>query len=119
MLDERHLHFCGHVSSSTLFSDITLLNPRGRPTVPNGQKPFLEVNAQKTRIFNVSTRVALSRGTFGSYVQVDDDQAFLLDGLDTSLGSSGGSAGVRCDSTVCNPMVYASGPFNVFSAVGC
>jgi len=110
--------FAGDVSSSTLFSDITLLNPRGRPTVPNGQKPFLEVNAQKTRIFNVSTRVALSGGTFGSYVQVDDDQAFLLDGLDTSLGSSGGSAGVRCDNTVCNPIVYAPGPFNVFSAVG-
>jgi hypothetical protein len=46
-------------------------------------------------------------------VQVDDDQAFLLDGLDTTLGG-----GLRCDSTVCSPAVYAPGPFNVFSAVG-
>src|SRR5207302_6817677 len=50
---------------------------------------------------------------FGSLVQVDDDQAFLLDGLDTTLGG-----GLRCDSTFCAPAVYAPGPFNVFSAVG-
>src|SRR5439155_1588443 len=85
--------FVGDAISSTLFSDITLINPRGRPTITNGQKPFIEVNAQKTRLFNVSTRVALSNGTFSSYVQVDDDQAFLLDGLDTSLG--GGSGKLR------------------------
>ncbi len=101
--------FVGDASSSTLFSDITLINPRGRPTITNGQKPFIEVNAQKTRLFNVSTRVALSNGTFSSYVQVDDDQAFLLDGLDTSLGGGSGNYGVRCDATVCNPVVYVEG----------
>ena len=75
--------------------------------------PFIEVNAQKTRLYNVSTRVATSGSYFSSYVQVDDDQAFLLDGLDTGLGG-----GLRCDSTFCGPAVYAPGPFNVFSAVG-
>src|SRR5438132_12639335 len=84
--------FVRDASSSTLFSDITLINPRGRPTITNGQKPFIEVNAQKTRLFNVSTRVALSNGS--------------------------GNYGVRCDATVCNPVVYAPGPFNTFSAVG-
>jgi len=84
--------FVGDPSSSMLFSDITLINPRGRPTIANGQKPFIEVNAQKTRLFNVSTRLALSNGTFSSYVQVDDDQAFLLDGLDTILGGGCDSA---------------------------
>jgi hypothetical protein len=105
--------FAGDPSSSTLFSDITLLNPRGRPTIAGGQKPFIEVNSQKTRVFNVATRNGYSGGTFGNYVQVDDDQAFLLDGLDTGLGG-----GLRCDSTVCEPAVYAPGPFNVYSAVG-
>jgi hypothetical protein len=105
--------FVGDPSNSILFSDITLLNPRGRPTIAGGQKPFLEVNAQKTRVFNVSTRNGYSGGTFGTYVQVDDDQAFLLNGLDTGLGG-----GLRCDSTVCQPAVYAPGPFNVYSAVG-
>jgi hypothetical protein len=110
--------FAGDPSSSNTFSDITLINPRGRPTISGGQKPFIEVNAQKTRIFNVSTRVALSGGTFGSYVQVDDDQAFLLDGLSTVLGGQGTNYGVRCDATVCNPVIYAPGPFSSFAAVG-
>ena len=105
--------YVGDSASSTLFQDVTLISPRGRPTIAGGLQPFVEVNAQKTRIFNVSTRLGLSGGTFGSYVQVDDDQAFLLDGLDTSLGG-----GLRCDSTACSPAVYAPGPFNVFSAVG-
>lgn len=105
--------FAGDPSSSTLFQDITLVNPRGRPTIAAGQKPFIEVNAQKTRVYNISTRLAVSSGTFGSYVQIDDDQAFLLDGLDTSLGG-----GLRCDSAFCAPAVYAPGPFNVYSAVG-
>lgn len=106
--------FVGDPSSSILFTDITLISPRGRPTIANGQDPFIEVNAQKTRLFNVATRTALSGGTFGTLVQVDDDQAFLLDGLSTSLGGTG----VRCDATVCNPVIYAPGPFNTFSAVG-
>ncbi len=110
--------FVGDPSNSSAFFDITLQNPRGRPTVANGQSPFIEVNAQKTRLLNVSTRTPLSGGTFGSYVKIDDDQAFLLDGLDTSLGASTGTRGVRCDSTVCNPIIYAPGPFNTFSAVG-
>ncbi|HEY4053529.1 MAG TPA: hypothetical protein VGL74_07300 [Terriglobales bacterium] len=105
--------FAGDPSNSNLFSDITLMNPRGRPAVVAGQFPFIETNAQKTRIFNVSARVPISGATFSTYVQVDDDQSFLLDGLDTTLGSA-----LQCNSTACNPAVYAPGPFNTFSAVG-
>jgi len=110
--------FAGDPSSSTLYEDITLINPRGRPMIANGQYPFLELNAQKTRLLNVSTRVGVANGTFSSYVQVDDDQAFLLDGLDTSLGAVNGNSGVLCNATTCNPVIYAPGPFNVYSAVG-
>lgn len=105
--------FAGDNTNSNLFSDITLLNPRGRPAVVGGQFPFVETNAQKTRIFNVTTRSGPTGATFGTYVQVDDDQSFLLDGLDTNLG-----AALQCNSAACNPAVYAPGPFNVFSAVG-
>jgi hypothetical protein len=105
--------FVGDPVNSNLFQDITLVNPRGRPTISNGQAPFIEVNAQKTRLLNVATRLPFSGGTFGTFVQVDDDQAFLLDGLDSALGG-----GLRCDSTVCSPVVSAPGPFNTFSAVG-
>ncbi|HKW16219.1 MAG TPA: hypothetical protein VJO35_01800 [Terriglobales bacterium] len=105
--------FVGDPASSTLVQDVTLVNPRGRPTVSGGTAPFIEVNAQKTRLINVESRLPFSGGTFGTYVQVDDDQAFLLDGLDTAIGG-----GLRCDSTFCGSAVYAPGPFNVFSAVG-
>jgi len=110
--------YVGDPSNANLFSDTTLIGPRGRPTIANGQFPFIEVNAQKTRIFNVSTRIALNNGTFSSYVQVDGDQAFLLDGLDTTLGGVNGNYGVQCNATICNPVVYAPGPFAANPAVG-
>jgi hypothetical protein len=110
--------FVGDPAHANAYQDITLINPRGRPTVANGQKPFIEVNAQKTRLFNVSTRINSGGGTFGSYVQVDDDESFLLDGLDTGLGGGAGNYGVRCDATACNPVIYAPGPFATFPGVG-
>ena len=73
--------------------------------VVGGQHPFLEVNAQKTRVFNVSTAVGAKGGSFSSYVQVDDDQSFLLDGLDTVAGQTTGTDGVICNATTCNPAV--------------
>ncbi len=110
--------FVGDPKDSTKYQGITIVNPRGRPMVVGGQKPFIEVNAQQTRILNVATRIAQAGAFFSSYVQVDDDQAFLLDGLDTTMGSGSGNYGVRCDSAICNPVVYAPGPFNRYSAVG-
>ena len=106
--------FVGDPANSNTYQDITLINPRGRPTIAHGQKPFIEVNAEKTRLFNVSTRVPLKGGSFGSYVQVDDDESFLLDGLDTGLGNGG----VRCDAAVCDPVIYAPGSFRTFPGVG-
>jgi hypothetical protein len=108
----------GDAANSGLYSDITLINPRGRAMAVGGEKPFIEVNAQKTRVFNVSTRGSLKGAYFSSFVQVDDDQAFLLDGLDTELGGTYSNYGVRCDRTVCNAVVSAPGPFNQYSAVG-
>jgi hypothetical protein len=57
-------------------------------------------------------------GRSGNYVQVDDDESFLLDGLDTFLGGAADNYGVRCDATVCNPVIYAPGPFGIFPGVG-
>jgi hypothetical protein len=105
--------FVGDPSNSLLFENITLINPRGRPMVASGTAPFVEVNAQKTRVINIATRSAPTGNSFGTYVQVDDDQAFLLDGLDANLGY-----GIRCDATFCGSYVTAPGPFNLWSAVG-
>ena len=106
--------FVGDAKSSNAFEDITLNSPRGRPMTVAGTKPFIEVNAQQTRLFNVSTRWPTRGGSFGTFVQVDDDQAFLLDGLDTVLGGSP----VTCNPNFCGAIVTAPGPFNKWSAVG-
>ena len=103
--------FVGDHSSSNAYEHITLIGPRGRPMMVAGTKPFIEVNAQQTRIFNVATRRALPNNSFGSYVQVDDDQEFLLDGLDSGKG-------VTCNAEFCGAFVSAPGPFNHWSAVG-
>lgn len=106
--------FVGDHGSSNLFENVTVVSPRGRPMMIAGTKPFIEVNGQQTRIFNVNTRQPPHGGSFGSYVQVDDDQAFLLDGLDSLLGGEA----VTCNPTYCGAFVSAPGPFNRWSAVG-
>lgn len=106
--------FVGNHGPSTGFEHITLIGPRGRPMTFGGTEPFIEVNAQQTRIFNVSTRSPLKGAGFGSYVQVDDDQSFLLDGLDSMLGGKS----ITCNPTFCGSVIVAPGPFNRWSAVG-
>lgn len=106
--------FVGEHGPANNFENITLLGPRGRPMMIAGTKPFIEVNAQQTRIFNVTTRWPPKGGSFGSYIQVDDDQAFLLDGLDSTMGGPT----VTCNPTYCGAFITAPGPFNRWSAVG-
>jgi hypothetical protein len=105
--------FIGEHGSSSHYENITLLGPRGRPMMVAGTKPFIEDNAQQTRIFNLTTRWASHNESFGSYIQVDDDQSFLLDGMDATLGK-----GVTCNPTYCGAYISAPGPFNRWSAVG-
>ncbi len=107
---------CVFVGSSNAndYGNVTLIAPRGRPMIVNGIKPFIEVNANRTRVFNVTTRASTTGGTFGTFVQVDDDQAFLLDGLDTV----GTNRTLRCDASYCGAYVTAPGPYNTWSAVG-
>jgi hypothetical protein len=90
---------------------VTLINPRGEPTVPHGQHTFVTVwSGMKTRIINLLTMTGkcLGRtcGTFGSYIKVVADQAFLLDGLDTT-----GGFGMECTASSCNAVIQAPGPF--------
>src|SRR5579859_755287 len=106
--------FVGDPASSNSFLNITLNGPRGRPMMVAGTKPFIEVNAQQTRIFNISMNWPPQGGSFGSYLQVDDDEAFLLDGLDTDLGGGG----VTCNPTYCGAVISAPGPFKKWAAVG-
>jgi hypothetical protein len=106
---------CINVGDKTNYNatlNVTLLNPRGEPTIPHGQHSFITVWGQKTRILNLMTLTGkfiggAVFGTFGSYVTVAGDQAFLLDGLDTTAGF-----GMECTAANCNAVIKAPGPFS-------
>lgn len=101
----------GSAANYNLTLDVTLINPRGRPTQMHSHQPMIAVYGQKTRILNLMTMpgVKLPQGsaTFGSYVSVISDQAFLLDGLDSTAGW-----GLECTSEFCGAAIVAPGPFN-------
>jgi len=112
---------CIQVGDKTAYNatlNVTLINPRGEPTIPHGQHSFITVWGQKTRIFNLMTMPGKfiggsTYGTFGSYVTVAGDQAFLLDGLDTSAGF-----GMECTAANCNAVIKAPGPFSGTAGFG-
>lgn len=104
--------FIGDPANPGISNDVTLIKPRGRPMVPYGTNAFIEDNGQKTQLLNVSTAASAQANSFGTYIQVDDDQSFLLDGLDSTF------QGVRCDTNFCGAYVTAPGPFGVWPAVG-
>ena len=98
----------GNASGYNTTSNVTVLNPHGSPTVIGGTHSFIVVYGQKTRIINVSSAKGKESATFGHLVTVVGDQAFLLDGLDTTAGGFN----LRCDEKFCGSWVYAPGPFS-------
>jgi hypothetical protein len=108
----------GGVVNSSRTYNATVMGPRVQPAVDEGTFAAISVNANKTRLFNLSSQFGYApKGhiyTFGTLLEVDDDQAFLLDGLDISTGLGT----IRCDTSFCGSYVTSPGPFNVGSAVG-
>jgi len=100
--------FIGDATNSSYAINITLVNFRGWPRVAGGTQPMIEVNAQKTRIINLSGLNDSSGGKFGTWLKVDDDQAFTLDGLDFSSGLNT----IKCDATYCGAVIWGNGDFN-------
>ena len=98
----------GRSSNYNGTSNVTLISPHGAPTVVGGTHSFIVVYGQKTRIINISSANVKEGATFGHLVTVIGDQAFLLDGLDTTAGGFN----VRCDATFCGSWVYSPGPFS-------
>jgi hypothetical protein len=96
-------------------SNVTLIKPRAMPTIAHGQHSMITVFGQKTRIYNMMAVIGPrtnppspeNYGNFGHFVTVVSDQAFLLDGLDTTAGAS-----LECTATFCGSYVYAPGPFS-------
>jgi hypothetical protein len=100
----------GKASDYNATSNVTLINPRGRPTQVHGRQTMIVDYAQKTRILNLMTMLGVRNdktyGTFSSYLSVVADQSFLLDGVDTTAGW-----GLECNATFCGTLIVAPGPF--------
>ena len=103
----------GDPTSSTPFSQIVLRGLRVAAGVPNGTWPAVEDNAEGSLIDDfgpVNSPVPLS--SFGSLVQVDNDQAATINRL-----SSLGPAWSRCDATFCSTAIVGPGPFSTNAGV--
>ena len=101
----------GRESNQSFTFNVTLLNPRGRPTQLHGRQPMIAVYGQKTRVVNLVTMSGVKlgkdvHGTFGTYLSVIGDQAFLLDGVDSGIGQ-----GLECTPAFCGTLIIAPGPF--------
>jgi len=99
--------YIGDSTNSNVGLNITLINFRGWPRVAGGTQPMIEVNAQKTRIINLSGFYDPSGGRFGTWVKVDDDQAFTIDGLDVPSGLGT----IKCDATYRGAVIWGNGDF--------
>jgi hypothetical protein len=103
----------GDPASATLFSGIKLQGLRLRAGVSNGTWPAIVDNAQGSALSNLATVNAAGAGdSFGYLVQVNNDQAALIDQLNASSGSWS-----RCDSTFCSTAIFGPGPFSVNAGV--
>ncbi len=96
----------GDPSNSNAFNQIVLQGFRVSAGVKNGVWPAVEDNATHSEIHDLGPAApAVNGGSFGSLVQIDDDQAALVDGVDTNLALWG-----RCDASFCSTAVVGAGP---------
>jgi hypothetical protein len=98
----------GDPANANPISKITVDGLRFSAGVPNGTWPALEDNANGSTMRNIApARTSIQAGTFGSLIQVDNDQAATIDNLDTVVGPW-----ARCDQQFCSTAVVGPGPFS-------
>lgn len=101
----------GDPSNSNLFNAITLNGLRVSASIPGNTFPALEDNASGSFMINIGPAQPVitnnTIGTFGSMIQVDNDQAATIDGLNTNLASW-----QQCNTTFCSVGIYGPGPFS-------
>lgn len=98
----------GDPSDANAFNQIVLHGLVIAPGVAGGTWPAVEDNANSSRVENLRTvNPSVSGASFGSLVQIDNDQAAVVDGLDTHLG-----AWSRCDASFCSTAIVGPGPYS-------
>jgi hypothetical protein len=98
----------GDPSNALAFGKITITGVLVSPGVANGTWPAVEDNALQAEIDTLGPVTgSIPSASFGSLIQVDNDQAATINGLDTGRGTWG-----RCDTTFCSTAIFGPGPFN-------
>lgn len=100
----------GSTSKPTYAWDVTVKNFTGRAGCNNCNYPMIEDAAQKTHFFEIHTvnpnpvGSQTSGSSFGSLIQIDNDQAAIIDGL-----SSYNARWMHCTTTFCSVAVLGKG----------
>lgn len=98
----------GDPANGDLFQNIVLQGLNVAPGVVGGEWPAIEDNAQGSNISNVAPQNSSVTGaSFGSLVQIDNDQSAVIDRLTTTTSYTW----ARCDKTFCSSAILGPGPF--------
>ena len=99
----------GDPTNATEFQGIVLQGLRVAPGVKSGTWPSVEDNAQGSQINDLGPATSSVPGaSFGSLVQIDNDQAAVINSLSTTLNYAWG----RCDTTFCSTAIVGPGPYS-------
>ncbi len=102
--------FIGSNAHSTYVWDVTVEHFVGQAACNNCNYPMIEDQAQKTHLLEIGSAnpfpvgSATNGSSFGSLIQVDNDQAAIIDGLSTY-----NARWYHCTSTFCSVAVKGSG----------
>jgi hypothetical protein len=98
----------GDPSNANAFNKVTVTGLRLRPGIVGGTFPAIEDNAQSSTLYDIAPASGAAPGaSFGSLVQIDNDQAATIDHMDTHLATWS-----RCDTSFCSSAILGPGPFN-------
>jgi hypothetical protein len=99
----------GDPTNGDEFQNIVLQGLNVSPGVVGGTWPAIEDNAQGSKITGLAPQnSSVSHASFGSLVQIDNDQAAVIDRISTTTGYTWG----HCDKTFCSTAILGPGPFS-------
>jgi hypothetical protein len=99
----------GDPANGDQFQSIVLQGLNVAPGIVGGIWPAIEDNSQGATISSVSPQnSSVSGASFGSLVQIDNDQASTIEHLTTTTSYTWG----RCDTTFCSVAILGPGPFS-------
>jgi hypothetical protein len=106
--------FVGDTGSANATWDVAIDGLLVRPGFIGGRFPAIEDNGQHTMLRNIATRDPSSSGpTFFTIVQIDDDQAAVIEKFDPSRTQGW----AHCGTDWCSVAIYGPGPFGTNAGV--